>query len=123
MYARALSLTESARLDAVADPRPVHVASDEARLFQNLQVLGDRGLGQRQLVHDVAANAGVAVAENPQDLHAGRMPQRAGERSELLVCVASLHGAQIGLGVLLVFLNPTPHRTRTSTTIRRCLMM
>src|SRR5262249_61489922 len=36
------------RCDAVADPGPVHAAADEAGLLEDLQMLGDRGLGERE---------------------------------------------------------------------------
>ena len=54
---------EHLRFDAVADPRPINGAADEARLFEHLQVLGDGRLGQRQVFDDVAAHARVPRKE------------------------------------------------------------
>jgi hypothetical protein len=51
--------TERVRLDAVANPRPVHVAADEPGVLEHLEVLGNRRLGERQLVYDVAAYTSV----------------------------------------------------------------
>jgi hypothetical protein len=39
--------TERVRLDAVADPRPVHVTADEAGVLEHLEMLGDRRLSER----------------------------------------------------------------------------
>src|SRR5688572_16258404 len=48
-----LEATHRPGLDAVAGSRTVHLASDQSRFLQDLEVLRDRGLGERQLVHDL----------------------------------------------------------------------
>lgn len=83
------------RLDAVADPRPIHFTVDEARLFQNLEVLGDRRLRQRQLVDDIATDAGVLADQDANDLHARRVPEGLRQRGELLVGLLSLDGTEV----------------------------
>ena len=63
-------------LDAVTDPRSVHVAADEARLLEDLEVLGDGRLRQGKLLDDVAADASALAEQDANDLHARGVPER-----------------------------------------------
>lgn len=72
-------------LDAVADPRPVHVAPDQPGLFEHLRVLRHRRLGERQIVHDIAANTRIFSHQKAEDLDPRRVPERLREARQLLV--------------------------------------
>ena len=58
-----LEAREHLGVDAIADARPVFAADDEAGFAQDLEVLRHRGLGQGQLLEDVARDAGVLFDE------------------------------------------------------------
>lgn len=88
---------QCARLDAVTDAWPIHVATDEPGLLQDLQVLRHGGLRERKLVHDVAANAARPPREKAKDLHASGMAERLGEHGQLLVGLGAFDGAQVRL--------------------------
>jgi hypothetical protein len=90
-----LQTPQGAGLDAVADPGTVDVAADEAGVLEHLQVLRHRRLRERQLVHDVAADAGLAADEETHDLDAGGVPEGLREDRELLVCLWSFDRARI----------------------------
>src|SRR5512140_3469314 len=92
-----LEPAQGRRLEAVADMRPVDLSPDQASILQDLEVLRDRGLGQRQLVDDVPADAGVPPRQEPEDLHARRMPDRLAEAGELLVGLRTLDGPEVRL--------------------------
>jgi hypothetical protein len=62
-------------------------------------MLGDGGLGEGKLVHDVAAHAGGSMKENAKDLHPGRVTDGLGKRREFLVGLFSFDRAQVRLGV------------------------
>src|SRR5690606_22979890 len=89
--------TERVRLDAIADPRAVDVAADEPRLFEHLEVLRNRRLSERQLVHQIPANAAIFADQNAQDLHTSRVPERFGECRQFLVGRVALDGPKISL--------------------------
>lgn len=88
-----------AGLDAVADAGTVDVTANEAHVLEHLEVLGHGGLREVELFDDVAADAAVVAREQAQDSNASRMPERLGERRELLVGVAPLDGTKVGLVV------------------------
>ena len=48
-------------------------------------MLGDRGLCERQFVHDVAAHPRFLLREHPKDADADRMGNRFGENRQLVV--------------------------------------
>jgi len=54
-------------------------------------MLRDRGLRQRQFVHDVAAHPSLFPGQHPQDSHTSRMCNRLGERGQLVVGGRFLH--------------------------------
>jgi len=83
------------RLHAVANARAVDVAADEPRVLQDLEVLGDCGLREGQLVDDVAADASVPAHEETEDLHASRVTHGLAEQRELFVGRGPLHGAEV----------------------------
>ena len=74
-----LQPAQRAGLDAVADPGTVDLPADEPRLLQHLEVLGDGGLGERELVDDVTADARLAADEQAEDLDPGGVADRLGE--------------------------------------------
>src|SRR5574342_861482 len=90
-----LEAPQGVGLDAVADARPVDLAADEAGLLQHFQVLGDGGLGKRQFLADVAADAGLAADEQADDLDARGMAERLGQEREFLVGGLALDGAEV----------------------------
>jgi len=90
-----LEAPEDVRFDAVADPRAVDLAADEPRVLEHLQVLRHGGLGERQLVDDVAADARVSAYEEPEYLHARGVANRFAEERELLVCRWPLDRAEV----------------------------
>ena len=53
-------------------------------------MLGDRGLGQWQFVHDVAAHPRFFPGEHPEDPHPRRMGNRLGKGGQLVVGGRSL---------------------------------
>ena len=69
----ALNRFNAVRHNAIADTQPVLVCTDEAGLFQNPQMLRDRGLGERQLVDDDAARPSLLTGQHPENAHASRM--------------------------------------------------
>jgi len=89
--------TERTGFKAVADARTVDLSADETRILENLEVLRDRRLRERQLVDDVPADAGIRPGQESEDLHAGWMPNRLAEGRELLVGLLALDGPEIGL--------------------------
>lgn len=68
-----LELLQRFRVDAVTDFGPVDFALHESGLLQNLQVLRNRRLGQRQLVNNFAADTALATDQHTHDAHSGRM--------------------------------------------------
>src|SRR5436309_6377060 len=77
-------LQDGNRIDAVTDAGRIDRAADQARLFQDLEVLGHRGLRERQPPDDVAAHA-LPLGEHPHDRHARRVAERLGEPRQLRV--------------------------------------
>ena len=67
------------------------------RVLEHLEVLRDGGLGEGELVDDVAADARLAADEQAEDLDPRRMPDRLREQRQLLVGLVALDGAQVGL--------------------------
>ena len=90
-----LEPAECARLDAVTDARAIDVTADEPGVLENLEVLRDGALGQRQFVHDVAADTGVPANQDPKDLDASRMPEGLGESCQLIVGVVALDRSKV----------------------------
>ena len=86
---------EDVRLDAVADARSIDFPADEPGVLQDLEVLRHGGLRERKLVDDVAADAGVAADQEPQDLDAGRVADRLAQNRELLVRFRALDRAEV----------------------------
>ncbi len=52
---------------------------------------------ERELVDDIAANAGRIAGDEAQDLHPSRVPDGFREGGQLIVGVRPLDGAEIGL--------------------------
>ena len=71
-------------IDAVACAWAIERALNQSRFLEHLEVLAHSRLGERYLLHNIAAHAGVQRAEIVQDLHAGWMRQRLAEARELL---------------------------------------
>jgi hypothetical protein len=92
-----LQATEGAGLDAVTDARTVDLTAYEPGVLEHLEVLRDRGLGERQLVYDVAADAGLATDEQAKDLDAGGMAHRLGEHRQLLVGIVTFDRTKVWL--------------------------
>ena len=63
------------------------LAPHQAGVFEHAEVLRGRRLSQRELVHDLAADAGAAPRQHAQDRHARRVRQRLGEGREVAVGV------------------------------------
>jgi len=59
----------------VAHTRPVDVALNQSGLLQRLEVLGDGGLCEGQLLHDLAAQARLPLGEGLEDGDAGGVPE------------------------------------------------
>ena len=57
-------------------------------------MLGNRRLGQSDLVHDIAANAGLIFGQQADDMDARRVTQRLGDGGQLLggCCVLAWQG-------------------------------
>lgn len=66
-------------IDAVAYMGAVDIAADEPGLFQFLQVLRHRALGQGELSDDIAADAGLFPYQQAEDGYPGGMGQCPGE--------------------------------------------
>lgn len=81
--------------EAVADPWAIDRPSDEARLFEDLEVLGNRRLCQGELVDDLSAKALSSSSQNPKNLYPDGMPQCLGDHGQLVVGPVTLDGAQI----------------------------
>src|SRR5450759_1612684 len=92
---KSLEAPKRERLDAVADPRPVDFAAEEPGFFEDLEVLRDGRLRQRQLVHDGAADAGVLADQDAQDLNAPGVGDGLCEHRKLRVGLRTLDGAEI----------------------------
>jgi len=90
-----LEAPEDVRLHAVADARTIDLAADEPSALEDLQVLRHRRLRERELVHDVATDAGVAAHEKPQDLDPGRVADGLAKDRQLTIRRLALHGPQI----------------------------
>ena len=106
-----LEAAQGAGLDAVTDARPVDLAADEAGFLEHLEVLGDGRLGERELVHDVAADTRRLAHQDADDLHACRVRDRLRERRELLVGLLALDGPKIGLDARLGDSSPVAARS------------
>lgn len=61
-------------------------------------MLRNRGLGQRQLVHDVAADARAPTNQNANDLNPRRMPDGFRQCRELLIGLLTLNRPKVRLG-------------------------
>jgi hypothetical protein len=88
-----LGPTQCVLVEAVADPRTVHGAPNETRLFEDLQMLRDRRLRQRKLVHDLPAETLTSSGEEPKDLHPGRVAECLGEPGKFLIGLGALDRA------------------------------
>jgi hypothetical protein len=80
-----LEAAKYAGLHAVADAWAVDVPPDQARVLQDLQVLGHGRLGEGKLVHDVATHAGFPPDEETHDLDPSRVAHGLGQGRQFLV--------------------------------------
>src|SRR5579859_2591326 len=80
-----LEPANDARVQAVADARTVDLALDDARVPEDLEMLRDGRLRERELVDDLTADARPPPGEEAHDLDARRVRERLGEPGELLV--------------------------------------
>lgn len=71
--------------EAVANTRAIDSTPHHPRLLENLEVLGDRRLGQWELVDDLSAKALPSPGEKAENLHPGGMPESLCEQSQLFV--------------------------------------
>ena len=60
-------------VDAIAGPLAIDFTGDQAGIFKDFQVLGNRCLGQRHQVDNLTANTGAARCEGLQYLQPGWM--------------------------------------------------
>lgn len=74
-------LHPAGRVEAVAHARAVDLALHQPGRFQLFEVLRDGALRQRQLLHDVAADARLAGGQQPQNRHAGGVAEGFGDGS------------------------------------------
>ena len=63
-------------VDAVAGPLAIDFTSNQAGIFQNFQVLGNRCLGQWHQVDNLTTNTGAAKSKGLQYLQPGWMRKR-----------------------------------------------
>lgn len=96
---KSLKAAEGSGFDAVTHAGSVDFAPDDACIFKDFQVLGDGGLGQRQFIDDIAADAVIFADEDAQNLNAGGVADGFGELGEFGVGFGAFDGAKIGLGV------------------------
>ena len=80
-----MNACESTFVHAVPYPESINRAMDESPLAQDLQVLGHRRLGQRELVEQFTPKTLLTFEEMAQDPHSCRVTQRFGQASELEV--------------------------------------
>ena len=64
---------QGAGCEAVAYGGPEHLPNNQACLFQDLQVLGHRGLGKGKLIDNLPTDTRPSLGQKPQDPQAGRM--------------------------------------------------
>lgn len=70
------------RIQTVADARAIHAALNPTGVLEDLQVLRNGALRERQDADDFAADAGAALAEQAHDGDARGMAQGLGEADE-----------------------------------------
>jgi hypothetical protein len=70
---------EPGRVRAVADARPIHLALNEPRLAEDLQVLRDGGLREVHRTDELAADTAAPRQEQPQKLHPSWMGECPGQ--------------------------------------------
>jgi hypothetical protein len=77
---------------AVVDLESVYLTVDEAQILELLQMLGDGGSAQGQLLGDVARNAGFGFGQILEDGQSRRMGDYFGKLGELLELGAEFVG-------------------------------
>ncbi|MGC4087767.1 MAG: hypothetical protein QM756_07695 [Polyangiaceae bacterium] len=82
------------RLDAVADPWPVYLTANQPALLQDLQMLRDGRLRERQLLYDLTANTCVLAHQDAQDLNARWVPERLRQLGQLIIRLRALYRTQ-----------------------------
>jgi hypothetical protein len=84
---------------AIVAPRPLGLIVDEAGLFEDPQMLGDRGLGHGQRVHQIPAQT-AALPQQVQNLHAHGVRQRFAQDTQFLVGRLRLHCSTLLLSTI-----------------------
>ncbi len=76
----------------------IDFVADEASFFQDLEVLGDRGLGQGELIDELATHARLAPQEELDDRDPGGVTEGLRELGKQLLA-ASLRARTLALGI------------------------
>jgi hypothetical protein len=79
--------SEVRRINAVANARPIDGALDQAALLKLLQMLGNGGLRQRKLSHNIPADTGSALGQVTQYRNTGWMRDTFSKTGDLLIPV------------------------------------
>jgi len=80
-----VQLGESLATCPVARAQPFDLADDQTGLLEHPEVLGDGGLGKRQLVYELPAVAGIPREKQAQNPNTRRMTERLGEQRQVFV--------------------------------------
>jgi hypothetical protein len=86
---------QSSRFDAVANAWTIHVAADQAALLQDLEVLRNSRLRERQFFDNFPANAAIFPDEESQDLHPRRVADGLGELCQFFIGLGALDGPEV----------------------------
>jgi len=87
----------------------------QADLFHHLEVLGDRGLGQIELLHDFPANTGISASEESKNADPSRVAERSCEGGQLDVGLRSLERSKVGGAIVFGAAGGTFFFHRSST--------
>jgi len=77
--------SQAVRIEVIADAGPLELALDDTGRPENTQMLRHRRLGQPNILHDVATDAGLLREKQSNDMDASRMTQRFGDGCDFLV--------------------------------------
>ncbi len=80
-----VELGQSVAAGAVAGAQSLDLADDQAGVPEDLQVLGDGRLRERELVDELAAVAGVVGEQQPQDPDARRVRERLRQQRDIVL--------------------------------------
>ena len=77
----------------VARAQSFDLAHDQTGILEHLQVLGDGGLGKRQLVYKLPAVAGIPREKQAQNPNTRWMTERLGEQRQVFVASKNMRSA------------------------------